>query len=88
MTPQIGGTDSKVDPNMERIRSVLARATMVLILFAGLGLGLVATGFAVVLGAAVAMTAWLAAPRGTAPQEPAPGPEPLAAEARSKAAAA
>lgn len=71
---------------MTRIRSILASVLAVLILFAGLGFGLVLTGFAVILGAAVALTARLAVPRPSEADGPIPDPQPEAAEAMPTAA--
>lgn len=48
---------------MERIKSFLASALFALIVIAGLGFGIMAIGFAIVLGGAFALAMRLAGPR-------------------------
>ena len=48
---------------MERIKSLLASALVAVILFAGFGFGIMAVGFAIVLGGAYALALRLAGPR-------------------------
>lgn len=48
---------------MERIKSILASALFGLIVFAGFGFGIMAVGFAIVLGGALALAMRLAGPR-------------------------
>ncbi|MEX5516615.1 hypothetical protein [Pseudophaeobacter sp. 1A09344] len=48
---------------MERIKSFLASALIALIVFAGFGFGIMAVGFAIVLGGAFALALRLAGPR-------------------------
>jgi len=54
---------------MERIKSILASTLFGLILFAGFGFGIMAIGFAIVLGGAFALAMRLAGPRITAEAE-------------------
>lgn len=71
---------------MERIRNFVASALMALIVLAGFGFGILAVGFAIVLGAGFALALRLAGPRLAAQAErraaPAQSetPEPGAAE--------
>lgn len=48
---------------MKRIKSLLASALFALIVFAGFGFGIMAVGFAIVLGGAFALAMRLAGPR-------------------------
>jgi hypothetical protein len=48
---------------MERIKSVAASVLIALIVFAGFGFGILALGFAIVLGTALALTIRLMAPK-------------------------
>lgn len=48
---------------MQRIKSFLARAVLAVIVFAGFGFGIVAVGFAIVLGGAFMLALHLAGPR-------------------------
>lgn len=72
---------------MERIKSFVGSALITLIVFAGFGFGIMAVGFAIVLGAALALTLRLAGPslikeaenRAEEMREEAEGVEPAAA---------
>ncbi|WP_424990582.1 hypothetical protein [Fluviibacterium sp. S390] len=48
---------------MQRIKSLLASTLLALIVFAGFGFGIMAIGFAIVLGGALALALRLAGPR-------------------------
>ena len=48
---------------MERIKTFLASALVGLVVFAGFGFGIMAIGFAIVLGATLALAMRLAGPR-------------------------
>ncbi|WP_138923687.1 hypothetical protein [Sulfitobacter sp. BSw21498] len=48
---------------MERVKSILASILLAVIVFAGFGFGVIAIGFAIVLGGAFALALRLAAPR-------------------------
>lgn len=48
---------------MERIKSFLASVLLAVIVFAGFGFGIMAVGFAIVLGGAFALALRLAGPR-------------------------
>lgn len=48
---------------MERIKSFIASVLIALIMFAGFGFGIMAIGFAIVVGGAFALAVWLGGPR-------------------------
>ena len=72
---------------MQRIKSYVASTLIVLIVFAGFGIGIMAVGFAIVLGGAFALAVRLAGPsliieaerRAEEMREEAEGAEPAAA---------
>lgn len=72
---------------MERIKTLFARTLIALIVLAGIGFGVMAAGFAIVLGGAAALAIRLAGPglsaeaerRAGTPREDAEDAEPVAA---------
>lgn len=72
---------------MQRIKSYVASTLIVLVVFAGFGIGIMAVGFAIVLGGAFALAVRLAGPsliieaerRAEEMREEAEGAEPAAA---------
>lgn len=72
---------------MERIKSLFARTLIALIVLAGIGFGILAVGFAIALGGALALALRLAGPglsakaewRAETPPEDEAGAEPAAA---------
>ena len=72
---------------MQRIKSLIASALVALVVLAGFGLGIMAVGFAIVLGAAFALALRLAGPsliaaagqRGEQMRDQAEGAEPATA---------